>query len=808
MKTHVKVAVIGGGVVGCSVLYHLTKLGWTDVALIERSELTSGSTWHAAGGFHTLNGDPNVAKLQSYTINLYQEIEELSGQSCGVHRTGGIMLAGTKERMDFLRVMRAKGRNLGLDLELISADEAAELHPLIDKSHFIGALYDPLDGHLDPSGTTHAYARAARQNGAEIYLRNPVTDLKRAKDGGWDVVTQDGTIHAEHIVNAGGLWAREVGRMVGVELPVLAMEHHYLLTDEMPEVVEWNKSTGKEVIHAVDFEGEIYTRQEGRGMLMGTYERACVPWSERETPWDFGHELLQPDLDRISPSLEVGFEHFPAYGRAGIKQIINGPFTFAPDGNPLVGPMRGLPGFWCACGVMAGFSQGGGVGLALASWMIEGDPGFDVWGMDVARFGDWTTMAYTNAKVRENYSRRFQVTYPNEELPAGRPLRTTPIYDKLKQANAVFGAAYGVEHALWFAPENAEPVENVTYYRSNAFEAVRAECEAVRTSVGLTEISTFAKYKITGPAAEGWLSHLLANKMPRTGRLTLTPMLNEAGKLIGDFTVAKLEDETFYIFGSGSGEQYHMRWFEQHLPDQGVSIEALGLNLCGLSLAGPQSRAVLQRLTETDLSGSAFRFMDFRALEFGMVPALVGRVTFTGDLGYEIWVKPEFMARLYDMLLEAGAEDNIRLFGARALRSLSLEKAFGSWATEYRPIYGPFEAGLGRFVDLTKNDFIGRDAAVAEERDGPNLKLVLFDIAAEDADVINDEPVLLDGKPVGWITSGGYAHHVGKSVALGYVPANLAEPDQSFEVEILGIMRPAAILETPPFDPAGERMRA
>ncbi|MDJ0685704.1 MAG: FAD-dependent oxidoreductase [Alphaproteobacteria bacterium] len=808
MKSHVQVAVIGGGVVGCSVLYHLTKAGWKDICLIERSELTSGSTWHAAGGFHTLNGDPNVAKLQSYTIGLYNEIEEISGQACGVHQTGGVMLAGTRERMDFLKVMRAKGRNLGLDLEIISADEAAAMHPLMDKKHFIGALYDPLDGHLDPSGTTHAYAKSARIGGAEIYLRNPVTDLQPRPDGSWDVVTEQGTIHAEHVVNAGGLWAREVGRMVGLELPVLAMEHHYLLTEEMPEVVAYNEETGKEVMHAVDFEGEIYTRQEGRGMLMGTYEKACVPWSEKQTPWDFGHELLQADLDRIAPSLEVGFEHFPAYGRAGIKQVINGPFTFAPDGNPLIGPVRGLKNFWCACGVMAGFSQGGGVGLALAQWMVDGDPGFDVWGMDVARFGDWTTMAYTNAKVRENYSRRFQVTYPNEELPAARPLRTTPIYDKLVARNAVMGAAYGLEYPLWFAPEGKAPEENVTYYRSNAFEAVKAECEAVRTAVGLCDASGFAKYEVTGPDAEAWLSRLMANKTPRTGRMLLTPMLNEHGKVIGDFTLAKLDGETFYIFGSGPAETYHMRWFEAHLPETGVAVRALGLELCGLALAGPNARKVLETLADQDVSGDAFKFLDIKHMAIGMVPALVGRISFTGDLGYEIWVKAEFQNRLFDALLEAGEAFNLKLFGLRALRSLSLEKGFGSWATEYRPIYGPFEAGMDRFVDLKKNDFIGREAAMREKQDGPTRKLVLFDIEAADADVINDEPVFQNGSVVGWVTSGGYAHHIGKSVALGYVPSALAGSTDSFEIEIMGEMRPASILADPPFDPAGARMRA
>ena len=376
MKSHVQVAVIGGGVVGCSVLYHLTKAGWKDVILIERDELTSGSTWHAAGGMHTINLDPNVAKLQQYTINLYKEIEEISGQSCGVHITGGLMLAGTPERLDWLKQVQARGRYLGMKTEFVSLDEAARRFPLMEKKYFVGALYDPIEGHVDPSGVTHAYAKAARIGGAEIYRFTRVTALEQEAAGGWTVTTDKGSLHAEHVVNAGGLWAREVGRMVGLELPVLAMEHQYLITEEIPEV----KSSPDEMLHVIDFEGEIYMRQEANGMLMGTYERAGVPWCERATPWDFTHELLPPDLDRIAPSLEVGFKHYPAIERAGIKKVINGPFTFAPDGNPVVGPVKGLRNYWLACGVMAGFSQGGGVGLTLANWMVEGDPGSDVLG--------------------------------------------------------------------------------------------------------------------------------------------------------------------------------------------------------------------------------------------------------------------------------------------------------------------------------------------------------------------------------------------------------------------------------------------
>ena len=803
MKSPVQVAVIGGGVVGASVLYHLARAGWTDVALLERDELTSGSTWHAAGGMHTLNGDPNVAKLQKYTIELYHEIEEASGQSCSIHITAGVDLAGTPERMDFLKVACARARYLGLGMEMISVDEAARIFPIMDKRHFLGALYNPLEGHVDPSGVTHAYAKAARKLGAEVYRFTRVTDVKPRHDGSWDVITDQGNLVAEHIVNAAGLWAREVGRFVGVELPVLAMEHQYIVTGEMPEVV----ASPKEMLHAIDFEGEIYMRQEGRGMLIGTYEKNGVPWSERETPWNFTHELLPPDLDRIVASLEVGFQHFPPLERAGIKRVVNGPFTFAPDGNPVVGPIRGLSNYWVACGVMAGFSQGGGVGLALANWMVHGDPGFDVWAMDVARFGDWATSAYTNAKVRENYSRRFRIRFPNEELPAARPVRMTPVYDRLRAKGAVFGAAFGLEHALWYAPPSAEPREDVTYRRSNAHGPVGEECRAVRERVGISETSSFAKYDVAGGEAHAWLSRLLANRIPREGRVALSPMLNENGKLIGDFTVANRGGNRFFVFGSGIAEQYHLRWFEAHLPPTGVALRALRTEMLGLAIAGPRSRALLSRLTRDDVSSTAMPFLSFRAMEVAMLPAYVGRISFTGELGYEIWIPADCQIALYDAIAAAGSDLGLAHFGARALNSLRLEKSFGNWAREYRPIYTPREAGLERFVAIDKEEFIGRDAVVRDRQQQPQRRLVTLVVGVDDADAVGDEPVWFENDVVGWVTSGGYGHCVGKSIALGYVSSPAAKRGTACEVEILGERRRAVIHGSALHDPSGDRMR-
>ncbi|TIN20488.1 MAG: FAD-dependent oxidoreductase [Mesorhizobium sp.] len=855
MKSHVKAVVIGGGVVGCSVLYHLAKAGWTDIMLIERSELTSGSSWHAAGGFHTLNGDPNVAKLQAYTVQLYKEIEELSGQSCSLHLTGGVMMADTPERMDFLRLAHAKGRYLGMDTELITPSEAKAMFPLMDEKNFVGAMWDPVEGHLDPSGTTHAYAKAARKLGAEIVLRNRVVELTQEADGTWNVVTEQGRVKAEHVVNCGGLWAREIGRMVGVELPVLAMEHMYLLTEPMPEVEEFNRSTGREMIGVLDFKGEIYTRQERNGILLGTYEKACKPWSPVNTPWDFGHELLPPDIDRIAPSLEIGFKHFPGIEKAGIKQIINGPFTFALDGNPLVGPVQGLTNFWCACAVMAGFSQGGGVGLALSNWMVHGDPGFDVWGMDVARFGEWATLRYTNAKVRENYSRRFSIRFPNEELPAARPAQTTPLYDTMLANNAVMGDSWGLETPLWFAPKGTEPKDIVSFHRSNDFGPIGEEVRATRERVGVTEIANFAKYEVSGPGAEDFLNRLMTNRMPKTGRIVLTPMVNEFGRLIGDFTIAKTGEDRFMIWGSSAAQKYHMRWFEKHLPKDGsVRIHRFDQTLVGLSIAGPSARDLLQKLVDVDVSTKAFRFMDFREMAVGGAPCMVNRITYTGDLGYEIWMAPAYQRLVYKAIKEAGEEFGLVDFGMRALLSMRLEKNFPTWFRELRPIYGPFEGSMDRFIRLEKNDFIGREAAAREQAQGPKLRRVSFIVDAADADVMGDEPIwakvskdygtvekphgygaprfdetgkevrgseaaegasavrgIVDGewRVVGWVTSGGYAHYVQKSMAQGYVPAALAEDESAglFEIEILGHRRPARINVEPPFDPSGEKMR-
>jgi dimethylglycine dehydrogenase len=518
-------------------------------------------------------------------------------------------------------------------------------------------------------------------------------------------------------------------------------------------------------------------------------------------------------LERIAPELERGFAHFPAVGRAGIKKFVNGPFTFSPDGNPLVGPIKGMPGMWSACAVMAGLSQGGGVGLSLANWMVHGDPGADIWGMDVARYGDFATLAYTNSKVRENYSRRFRITFPNEELPAARPLLTTPIYDRLIEHNAVMGAGFGLEHPLWFQDKGKEPKEDVTFYRSNAFNNVAEESKAVRERVGFSEASNFAKYKVSGAGSAAWLTSLFTNSLPKIGRTVLTAMLNPEGKIVGEFSVSRIGEEEFFLFGSQAAEVHHPRWFIAHLPkDSAIRFENLSLSMVGLTVAGPRSRDLLQKLTDTSLATKDFPFMAFRKVNIGMAPIWLSRMTYTGDLGYEMWIAPEYQRYLFDLIMEAGKEYDMRLFGFRALITMRLEKNFGTWYREYRPIYTPLEAGMERAMKFD-HEFIGRAAVEAEMKNGgPKRKLVMFTVDVDPerpADVIGDEPVWHNGNVVGWITSGGYAHYSGVSLALGYIPTELAaEGTTGFEIEIIGKLRPATLQLEPVLDPSGSRMRA
>ena len=794
MKTTTRVAIIGGGVVGCSVLYHLTKLGWSDVMLLERSELTSGSTWHAAGGFHTLNGDTNMAALQGYTIKLYRELEAMTGMSCGLHHVGGVTLADNQDRFDMLVAERAKHRYMGLETEIIGPDEIAKIAPVTNTDGIIGGLYDPLDGHLDPSGTTHAYAKAARMGGAHIETHCKVLSTTQRADGTWDLVTDKGSVHAEHIVNAAGLWAREVGAMAGVYFPLLPMEHQYIVTEDVPQIAAMIDAGGEHP-HVMDPAGESYLRQEGRGLCIGFYEQPCRPWAVNGTPWDFGHELLADDFDKIEDSIAFAYKRFPALESAGVKSVIHGPFTFAPDGNPLVGPVPGMRNYWSACAVMAGFSQGGGVGLTLAQWMVEGEPERDVFAMDCARFGAWITPGYTVPKVIENYQRRFSVSYPNEELPAARGLRRTPMYDHFSSMGAVWGAQFGLEVPNYFAQTGEPDFETPSFRRSNAWDAVRREVKAVRSGVGINEVHNFSKFLVSGTGARAWLDRIMAGRIPQVGRLSLTPMLSPKGKLIGDFTVSCIREGLFQLTASYGSQAYHQRWFEENMAP-GVTLQNISDQRTGFQIAGPKAAEVLQSCTTVNVA--EIKFLDVIELMVGSTACLAQQVSYTGDHGFELYCDPMAQRTLWDSLWQAGKPHGMTPFGMRAMMSLRLDRFFGSWLSEFSPDYTAAETGLDRFISFRKPvDFIGRSAAEAERLTTPERQLVIFEVDALVADVVAYEPVFINGTVQGFCTSGGYSHHAEKSIAFALVPRAAVTDDLQAEIEILGQLRPAKRLLEP-----------
>ncbi|MBD0864475.1 MAG: GcvT family protein [Rhodobacteraceae bacterium] len=778
MKSQYRVVIIGGGVVGTSVLYHLAKFGWTDVCLLERSVLTAGSSWHAAGGIHALNADPNIAALQAYTIDLLSEIEAESGQNIGLHMTGGLTMAGTPDRWEWLQSAYRIFQSIGIeDCRLVSLEEARTLCPIMSTDGLLGGMWADREGYVDTTGTVHAYAVAAKKRGAHYFEHTRVEDMTRTAEG-WQVVTDKGTIICEHVVNAAGLWAKQVGRMAGVELPVSPLKHHYLISDTIPQL----EALDFEVPMTVDLEGYTYLRQDQNGVLLGIYELDYEHWAMDGAPWDYGMELFQEQTDRIERELILGFERYPVLQEVGVKTWINGAFTFSPDGNPLVGPVPGKPGYWCACAVMAGFLQGGGVGKSLAEWMIHGEPETDVYGMDVAR--------------------RFVMTYPNEQLPAGRPLKTAPAHEAMTRAGCVWGTSWDLEVPLYFAPRGF--VETPTLKRSNAFDIVAEECRVIRERVALLDITGFSRYEVSGPNAKAWLDHIMSSKLPAPRRAGLAPMLSEQGRLKGDLTVLNWGDGTWWIMGSYYLRGWHMRWFNDRMQD-GVTVRDLGEDMCGFGLIGPRSQEVIARVAEQDISD--LKFMGCRDVDIGLIRARVARMSVTGEKGYEINCRYGDHITLHRMLLEAGAGLDIREVGFNAMLSTRLEKSFGIWSAEFTQGYTPGMTGMDRWIDWDKA-FIGKDAAMAErDGDGPAQVQVTLDIDALDADASGYEPIWANGKKVGFVTSGAYGHTTGKSLAMALVNREYAAEGTDLTVHVVGVERSARVIAPSPHDPAGKVMR-
>ncbi|MCP5073410.1 MAG: FAD-dependent oxidoreductase [Rhodobacteraceae bacterium] len=806
MKTHAQAVVIGGGLVGCSILYHLAKLGWKDVVLLERDELTSGSTWHAAANLHGLHDNNNISKIQYYTMNLYKELEKETGQGCGVFQPGSIYLAQTEDRAHQLRLQESKARYFQEKFYELTPEQAMEKNPLLNLDGVRCIMFEEDGGNVDPSGVTMAYAAGARAMGAEIHRFCPATATIQQPDGSWIVETPNGNIHTQWVVNVGGLWAREVAAMAGIKLPLQPTEHQYLVTETIPEI----ENMGYRLPSVADRDGEYYMRQEGNGLLIGAYEKDLKFWAEEGTPPGFGHELFDDDLDRIMDNIMRAMDRVPVAAEAGIKRIINGPMIWSPDSAALYGPVPELKNYFCCCGIIPGFSQSGGLGLMSAQWIVEGEPELDMFPWDLARFGHWADKKFTKEKVADQYSKRFAIHFPFEERDAGRETRMRPIYQKQKAMGAIHGLNYGWEHPLWYAGEGKVGKENYGFTRQDWFEPVGRECKNLRANVGVVDVSNFGKYEIKGPGASDWIDRLIANNVPKEiGRSCLTPMLGVRGGIAGDFTVTKLGDDHFFMIGTGIGERYHQRYFQMVDLPEGTTFETVTDDYCGFNVAGPKSRELLSRLTQEDLSNDSWKFMRSRKFTIAGIDAIGIRVSFTGDLGWEIYIPTEHQEKLWDALFESGKDLGIMPVGGRSLGCLRIEKGYGSWSREYSPEYWPQEVGFERLIKMDKPDFL-RKAAYEKIKDTkPREKLVSITIETTNADSSGGEPIFTPtGTPIGRVTSGAYGFSVDKSCALAMIKADYAEPGSEIDVAVLGVSHKAVILDAPAFDPKGERLRA
>lgn len=808
MKRHARVAVIGGGALGASLLYHLALRGWTDTVLLEKDDLTNGSTWHAAGLCTQFNASLNVTRLLMRGVELFNRLEAETGQPVDFRAVGSLRLATTKARMDQYRDARGLARILDLPFELVGADEVRRRAPLVSVEGVLGAAWTPTDGYVDPTSVTLAMAEGARALGASIERQTPVTELRQAGAGAWEVVTERGTVQAEIVVNAAGIWGRDVGRLAGIDLPIVPIEHQYLVTDAVPELA----ADHDEMPVVRDTEASFYVREEGGGLLIGPYEAQPKPWAETGIPADFGRQLLPSDFDQVATVLDLASRRIPALATAGMKQLLNGPTSYTPDGNALMGWVPGVRNLFALSGFSYGIVQSGGAGFNAAAWIIDGEPVDNLWELDVRRFGPHANaLSYLIPRARETYEREYAIPFPFEELTAARPLKTDPLYDRLAERGAVFAARNGWERPMWFVPPGAPPGEEPTYRRPGWLPYQRAEATAVREAVGLLDMSSFAKFEVRGPGAAEYLDRLCANRLPRLGRVALTQMLTPSGGIECDLTVARLADDRFYVVTAAATEAHDLEWLARHLPAEGVTLEDVTNAWGVLMLAGPRARDVLGRVSADDLSNAAFPFMAVRDVGVGPVPVRALRVTYTGELGWELHHPVEYSRTLYDTLVRAGEDVGLVDIGYRALDSLRLEKGYRLWGADIGPLDSPLEAGLERFVAFDKGDFIGREALIRQRDAGLERRLACLTIDLDPNDDLfprGGEPVFEGGELVSYLRAAHPGHSVGTPIALAYLPAARSEPGRALEVEILGERRGATVVEAPLYDPEGLRMRS
>ena len=805
MKTQARVVVIGGGAIGSSILYHLAKYGWQDVVLVEKHELTSGSTWLAAGNCSYYHSSYYCTRVNMKSIELYQTLEEETGQTTGWHTTGSIRTADNPDRMDELGYYYSMNRCLGLDVQKVSPEEIAELHPLMHVEGLMGGLYWPDDGDVDPSGICQAMAIGAKKYGAEIYTHTQVTGISQKPTGEWVVHTEKGDITCESVVNAGGLWAPQVAAMAGIEIPSIAIKHTHILFEAIGAVEERER-----MLPLVrDPDRSIYVRQEMDSLILGMYEKVGNQWFPEGVPWDYAQTELPEDVDNVAENVEHGIFRFPILGETGFKHVTVGPITYTPTGDPLVGPAYPLKNFWHACGYSFGITQAGGIGHYLAGWIIEGEPEMDMWHVDSRRFGSYANWAYNHEKIADTYPRLYSIFFPNEWRDAARPNRTSPIYEYQKAAGAVFGDYYGWECPNYFTDDEADRYETPSWRRSNAFKHVARECQHVMDHVGLLDLTRFAKTKISGPGAETWLNQMTCQRVPtQEGRIALSPMLDKNGAFKSDMTITKIKDGEYLCITASVGKRHDQHWMMLNLPADGsVQMEDLTYKQGCFVIVGPESRNLLAKVAYGDVSNEAMPFGTSKEIFVGRVKCRVNRMNYVGELGYEIFHPIEDQIAVFKTVMEAGAEFELKMFGMHAMESMRLEKGYMAWKSEMNVHHTPLETNLAWTVKWDK-DFIGKAALEKVKAEGVKQHVVCLVVEAEDSDPWGYNPIFKGEEQVGMTSSGGYGHRVGKSIAFGYVKPGLNEAGTKLEVEILGEKRPAEVVAMPLYDPTNEKMKA
>ncbi len=809
MKSHAQVVIIGGGAVGCSALYHLTQLGVTDAVLLERDELTAGSTWHAAGNCPNFSTSWNLIKLQRHSTRLYAELAQRVGYDINYHVTGSIRLAHTQDRVDEFRHVVSQARAQGIEFDMMTPADIRARHPFIGTEGILAGLYDPHDGDIDPAQLTQALAKGARDAGAQIHRQTRVTAIERTASGEWRLSTNKGVIQAQSVINAAGYRGGEIAAMVGEYLPIVTLSHQYLVTEDIPELV----ARGAARLPLVrDPDVSYYMRQERQGLILGPYEwQATAHWLNG-IPDEFATQLFDDDTGRIEKYIEAACERVPILGSVGIKSIINGPIPYAPDGNPLIGPAPGLPGFFHCCAFTFGIAQAGGAGKTIAEWVAHGQPEWDMWPLDSRRYMDYANHKFTLAKAIETYQHEYGIGYPAEERPAGRPAKASPANARLQAKGAVFGARGGWERAVYF-PLASDPQDQpqCSFRRPRWHTAIARECEAVQQRVAVLDLPGFTKFEVSGPGAGEWLNHMVAGTVPKVGRTALNYFCAPNGGIVTEMTITALQPQRYWLISAAAGERHDEHWLREHLPASGsaVHIDNQSARFGTLIVVGPRSRELLSLLTSADLSNEAFPWLSVRHIDIGYTRAIALRVNYVGELGWELHLPMEHLLSVYDLVWEAGEKFGIHDYGLYAMDSLRLEKCYRAWKGDLTTEYTPFMASLDRFVKLDKpGGFIGQEALRREAAAGPRERFVPLRVDAQDADAAAVSIVYLRDEPVGLVTSGGYGYRLQQSIALAYVRTDLATPGTVLGVDILGTRRRAVVASEPLYDPQNLRLRA